>query len=181
MKKPPKWAFQTKHAPVYYGTGDIPVMPKPKRSHRDITETEADEVAQLLFEGKLKSDAQITKLADKLNIEPWKVSLLGINPNVQKGLEERVRGLALAKMPAIVEAQAERAKEDVKSADFVGKAAGVIKSGGGAMVQVNTAVDTSRKGGNSEQVVAMIETFRQRQLGGLQRRLGNGNDPEPTE
>lgn len=167
-----KWHL--KRSAQYFGTGDIGV---PSPSVRQLEDTKADEIAEMVFQSKLSTPKQIEKLAQRLNVEVWQIESLKVSPAVQKALEMRVRALALERMPGIIEAQSEKAKEDVQSATFVAKAAEVLKPGGGVVVQNNT-VNDQRKGGDSEQTVAFIERMRDRQLGTLQRKLANGTDPD---
>lgn len=168
-----KWHL--KRSAQYFGTGDLE-MPKP--SLRQIEEAKSEEIADMLFRGKLKSADQMARYATKLEVEPWQLEMLAISPNVQKALEARVRALALARMPGVIDAQADKAEEgDTQAATFVAKVGEVIKTGGGVTVQNNMAVD-QRKGGEPEQVIAFIETFRQRQLNGVHRKLKSGSDSE---
>ena len=51
----------------YFGTGDI-VDPPP--SVRQLEDTRGDEIAAMVFEGKLDTPGKIKKLADQLRVEP---------------------------------------------------------------------------------------------------------------
>ena len=168
-----KWAKQRSFQ--VFGTGDIDV---PKPSIRQIEETKADEIAEMVFRSKLSTPKQKQELAALLGCQVEHIEWLKVSPAVQKALEVRVRALALERMPGIIEAQAKKAEEDVQSATFVAKAAEVLKTGGGVTVNTAVGVDNSRKGGDSEQQVAFIERMRDRQLVVLQRKLGNGSEPQ---
>lgn len=158
-----------------FGTGDIEA---PKPTIRQIEETRADEIAEMVFNSKLKTLKQKQALAKQLGCEVAHIEWLKVSPAIQKALEIRVRALAMEKMPGIIEAQSKKAEEDVQSATFVAKAAEVLKTGGGVTVNTAVGVDNSRKGGDSEQQVAFIERMRDRQLVVLQRKLGNGSEPQ---
>jgi hypothetical protein len=138
------------------------------RRAKSLSQDEMEVMAKAFAEG-IKTRPQARKLARVLGIPESQVAWWKGNQKIGKMVADILETKAIHGVAEVLPFVIERAKEDPSMFTALLRFAKLVNSGGVA-VQVN--VGDQRRGQEPEQVVAFINTFRDRQKMGLMRRLG---------
>ena len=156
----------------YWGPGDAISLDDVRTGAVDRTTEKLEMLARLFASGGVRTKPQARKIAKILGTTEYQIELLKKNPKMGKRVAELMKTAAIHYTAEAMPHMARRAKEDVQAFKVVGQMAEVIAQPGiGVQVNTNVSVANQRQGQEPEQVVAFIQTARDRFSAGFLRQL----------